>query len=400
MRMSADILLQALTIHPDYLLRSTILDLMRKDWIEPTPDHRIHTALGLLRDGQYEMALDEVDDMHASDVPVPPYLHEILIYAFANLGFLDEAMTLLHRRTSQDPTPRDDLLYFLLDACAAAYHHPTTTHLWRLAADKVTPSDGTLLNVMNTAARHADPPLALEALRRLTDRRVQMSFHHFEPVVEAHAGAGDIEGAFRMLCVMDSAGVRPGRGATRCLFSILRDRPELVPSCVEMLDKLRGDYKVPIAAVNVLLEALVYADDLPSAESVLSKIPAITPDPPNLTPYLPFLTTPTPPPEICATAISLFPDTTGLPAPDLARLAAYMAPHSLDAALAYLRCVDAAHDGEEDAWEVYSDSVRAVALEMVRQKDDRAWEFLPELGRRNPGVAGEVRELGSAGELE
>lgn len=390
---------QVLAIHPNHIFRTMLLHHMRKDWIETTPEHRIHTVLGLLRDGQYEMALDEVDDMLARGISVPAYLHEVLIFAFANLGFIDEAMAHLNHRMQQDPPPRDDIFYFLLDTCAAAQHYTSTAHLWRAAGPKITPSDGTLLNILNTAARHADPPLALEALRRLSDRKVQMSFHHFEPVVEAYALAGDLEGAFRMLCVMDGAGVRPRRDATREVFSALRKRPGDIASCVAILERLRETYRVPVAAVNVLLEAAVEADDVPTAVDILDRMESLTPDPPTQTTLLPFLSLPIPPLPICAKAITLFPHSLNLPPADLARLATYLAPHDVDAALAYLRRVDAVYEGEADAWEVHTEAVRTVTLELLREEDERAWELLMEAARRTPAVAEEVRELVSTGEL-
>ena len=393
-------LFQALAVHPDYLLRARVLSLMRRDWIEVTPENREHTVLGLLRDGQYEMALDEVEDMLESEIPVPPYLHEILIFALANLGFLPEALTHLSHRTAQHPPPRDDILYFLLDTCAAAQHHATTAHLGRAAAHRLTPSDGTLLNVLNTAARHADPPLALEALRRLSDRRVQMAAHHFEPVVEAYAGAGDLRGALRMLCVMNGAGIRPRRDATRAVFFALRERPTEIVSCVDILGQLGEQYRVPVAAVNVLVEAAVEVGDVATAEDVLSKMGTFTPEEPTQTTFLPFLTLPDPPLPLAINAITLFPHALTLPAVDLARLATALAPHDAGAALAYLRRLDAAHEGGEDAWRVYSAAVRAVAVELARREDEDTWEFLKEVARRCPTVAEEVRELGSNGQLE
>ncbi|SPN99681.1 uncharacterized protein DNG_02532 [Cephalotrichum gorgonifer] len=393
--------LAALAIHPDCLLRSTILDMMRKDWVKSTPEHRIHTALGLLRDGQYEMTLDELDDMHRDGVPVPPYLHEIFIFALARLGFFDEALASLRYRTAQDPPVAQDVLHFLLDTCSAAYHYTTTKHLWRSVTEDpaaAAPSDGILVNVLNTAARHADPSLALEALRHLTDRRVQLSFHHFEPVVEAYAGAGDPEGALRILCVMDSAGIRPGRDATRSLSSFLLSNPSRIPSCIAALEELGQNYKVPIAAPNAILEALVRSGDVPAAEALLARIETLTPNPPTVATFLPFLLAPDPPISACVSA-SRF-RTLSLPAPDLARLAAHLAPHSLDAALRYLRRLDAAHRGPPDAWVAYPDAVRAVAVGLMRGRDERTWEFLAEMGRRNEPLAADVREMGRAGEIE
>lgn len=372
---------------------------MRKDWIDTTPEHRIHTALGLLRDGQYEMAVEEVESMMADGLAVPPYIHEILIFALANLGFIDEAITYLNHRTQQDPPPRDDIYYFLLDACAAAQHYTSTTHLWRTVGAKITPSDGTLLNILNTAARYADLPLALEVLQRLSDRKVQMSFHHFEPVVEAYAGAGDLEGAFRMVCVMEAAGVRPTRGATRGLFSALKERPGEITSCVEILEKLQETYRVPVAAVNVLIEAAVETDNVSTAEVILDGMESLTPEQPTYTTLLPFFTLPYPPLPVCIKAVTLFPRSLNLPPDVLARLASRLVPYDVEAALGYLRCLDLTYKGEDDAWVAYADTVHKVTVEIVKGKDERALEFLREVARRNPAVAENVRQMMSSREL-
>ncbi|PKS09125.1 hypothetical protein jhhlp_003739 [Lomentospora prolificans] len=399
--------LAALAVHPDYLLRATILDAMRKDWVEFTPDHRIHVVLGMLRDGQYEMAFDELEELVAEEVPVSYWFYEVFVYAFGKLGFLEEAMRALEYREQQADAPAisPNLLYYLLDACSAAYHHHGTTHFWKVAVKEngIVPSDGTLLNVINTAARHTDPELALEALRVTTDRRVQLSFQHFEPIIEAYAGVGDLAGAFRILCVMDRAGIRPGRDATRCLFDALRNTPDQVDACVDILKSLGKSYRVPIAAFNVLVEVLCSSGDIASAEALYNDLPSITTDPPTVTTFHPFLTSAEPSIEICMTAIESFPNLT-LPPPDLSKLTLHLARTSLDAALAYLRRIDAVYkpprshparaNTKPDAWILYADAVRAVAVEMFRHRDPRTWEFFSEMGRRNPALAAELRELG------
>lgn len=394
---------------------------MRKDWVEFTPDHRANTVLGLLRDGQYEIAFDELEDIVTEGISVPYWLYEVFVFAFGKLGFLDEAMLALEYRSQQKDAPAIslDLLYYLLDACSTAYHYRGTKHFWQVATKEngIVPSDGMVLNIMNTAARHADPELALEALRVTADRRVNLSFQHFEPIIEAYMGVQNLEGALRILCVMDSAGVRPGRDATRSLFDVLKHSPEKVDECTHILRNLGESYRVPIAAFNVLVEALCFSDNLPAAEALYETLPSLTTDPPTVTTFHPFLVSPDPPISICTEAIQLFPNLT-LPPPNLAHLTLHLARPSLDSALAYLRRIDAVYKSPNsrpdrsharrrtDAWVLYADAVRAVALEMLRHRDSRTWEFLSEMSRRNPELAAEVRELGRgvgeavAGEVE
>lgn len=129
------------------------------------------------------------------------------------------------------------------------------------------PADGTCTAVLNTAARHADPNLATSAIGLLSKRSTVLGLHHYEALLEAYVGVEDIKTSFRILNIMTKAGLTPDANSTRSLYLYLTTSSS-ARDAWESLKSLKGDgYTIPIAAVNVVLEAIIFTKNLPhSAE--------------------------------------------------------------------------------------------------------------------------------------
>lgn len=262
LRIVADLGQQLLAIHPDYLTRNTILQKMREEAIELKDEGKCSVALGLLRDGQNEMALDYRDRMRREGTDIPGWVSESFIYILVMRGFLDEALGVFHEvldeaRNKSASLPRV-LWCYLLDECSRSLHYEGTRFIWEemVEQQQINPSDGTVLNVLNTAARHGDSALATAAIELLSGRQVKLGLHHYEPLLESYVQVGDVENAFRVLCIMTDIGFQLGRSSTRSVFQMLKRSPELADEAVRVLGDLSKDHDVPVAAINVLLEAL------------------------------------------------------------------------------------------------------------------------------------------------
>lgn len=119
----ADLTLQALAIHPDYLLRTEVLREMKDRWFSLTSDGWHNWIVGLLRDRQYEVALDKLEEMRREGMRVQPWLYDIVIYLFCEAEELDEALKILQFRVDHgelDISP--NIWYHVLDACSSKYH--------------------------------------------------------------------------------------------------------------------------------------------------------------------------------------------------------------------------------------------------------------------------------------
>jgi hypothetical protein len=232
---------------------------MKSLWISLDDSMKQAVALGLLRDGQYELAADKMENMIQDGLDIPPWLWDIFIYKYGQLGFLDEAVALAEKRVG---LARDlakiplNSWYFLLDECSKGMHYEGTKFIWDRLVEPgvIDPPDGILLNVLNTASRVCDATLATQAIRHLSERGAKLGLHHYEALVDSYALAEDIENALQVLCIMAKARIQPEEASTRTLLLCLKDSANLTTRATELLFRLREEYEIPIAALNVVLE--------------------------------------------------------------------------------------------------------------------------------------------------
>ncbi|PTB63969.1 hypothetical protein BBK36DRAFT_1171417 [Trichoderma citrinoviride] len=254
--------LRALMNHPDYAMRMEILHIMQEYWFTIDTPVKQTVVVGLLRDEQYELAYARLTEMVEQGAKLDAWVYDIFILVFGRHGFLDEMLQLLYRRKnmggggSTDPVVIS-LSYYALDVCSQAYHHAGTLFGWLSVVQNhlVQPSDGIIENVLGTAARNADARLASEALA-MASERIRAQTHHYEAVVEAFVGSGDLTAAIRTFGIMEDSGLRVGRSQTRRLHALLRSRPELLDGAEAAVREAAGARPVPHAAAAAVIEAL------------------------------------------------------------------------------------------------------------------------------------------------
>ncbi|KAL6861111.1 hypothetical protein J3F83DRAFT_747440 [Trichoderma novae-zelandiae] len=252
--------LRALMNHPDYAMRMEMLGIMQEYWFTIDTPVKQTVVVGLLRDEQYELAYARLTEMIEQGAKVDTWVYDIFVLVFGRLGFLDEMLQLLYRRKNigggTDPVVIS-LSYYALDVCSQAYHHAGTLFGWLSVVQNqlVQPSDGIIENVLGTAARNADARLATEALA-MASERIRAQTHHYEAVVEAFAGSGDLTAAVRTLCIMQDSGLRIGHSQTRRLDAILRSRPELLEGAEAAVREAARARAVPRAAAAAIIEAM------------------------------------------------------------------------------------------------------------------------------------------------
>ncbi|KAJ0321954.1 hypothetical protein COL5a_008932 [Colletotrichum fioriniae] len=237
-----------------------ILAAMKQSWTEVDVPGQAHVALGLLRDGQIELAFDAIENLIHKQVPIASWVFDIFIFSLAHRGFIDEAIKLAHSKVHSSDSETDVALWYsLLDNCSDAYHYEGTRYVWgrMLEKDKEQLSDGVLLNIINTAARQNDYQLATGAARLVTQRGGKLVAHHYEALIECYGGVGDIVSALRVLCIMFKAISVAPYASTRPIYQRIKKEPESIDPALNTLTELVRSYKVPIAALNVIIEAAV-----------------------------------------------------------------------------------------------------------------------------------------------
>ncbi|KAK8052161.1 hypothetical protein PG993_003546 [Apiospora rasikravindrae] len=277
--------LEVLAVHPDYVLRTKVLRAMKQAWIEPTFQGLVAITVGLLRDGQYEMALERLEKLNAGDMAVPPWLYDIFIYTFTGMGMHAEALMILQRRLRDpDSGVTENVWYALLEAFSRDSYYDGVSYVWerKVAPGTLAPSDGTVLDVLNTASRNGDASLVAEALELLSKRGKKLELHHFEPLLDVHARGHDLKKAFLTLGLMVKAGLQPDSSSTREIYAVLRDSAEKTDEALEMLLEIGINDQIPMAAFNVVLEAKLHHQGFKSGLDTYRSIRRICASPPNL----------------------------------------------------------------------------------------------------------------------
>ncbi|KAH0565350.1 hypothetical protein GP486_001251 [Trichoglossum hirsutum] len=278
--------LQALSVHPDYILRNSVLDEMHQRWYNLRRQGWHDIICGLIRERQYELALDKLEHLQREGIKVKPWLYDQLTYALCEAEEFDEALKIMKFRVMrEDPWISGNSWYCLLDAASRCYHYDSTRYAWkkRVETNFINPSDGICINVLNTAARHGDFVLATDVFRVLGNRLVRFEIHHYEALLEAYARGGDIRSALTVLCVMADAGIEPSDASTRAIYRSLCKQPDGHKRAFEILHLLRRDGRsTPIAAINCVLEAPASLGDITQALEYYKQLRDLRPDGPNI----------------------------------------------------------------------------------------------------------------------
>ncbi|KAK4193715.1 hypothetical protein QBC35DRAFT_371424, partial [Podospora australis] len=258
--------LKTLAVHPDYLTRNSVLRKMELQGVELTVNDRVNVALGLLREEQNELALDwlegMMDDKKEKIIKVWDWVLDIFQFVLAKRGFVPEAfqiMVVVKKSSSKMKGVDGVSLHiwsFMLEECSRELDLVGTKFIWDRVVQSalIAPSDGVIMNVLNTASRHGESTLATQALQQLVSRGIKLSAVHYEALLDCYTQVEDLERAFEVLCIMSGAGIQPDQAATRSIYMLLHRRPELAVKTVDILIQLKRRHEIPFAALNVLLE--------------------------------------------------------------------------------------------------------------------------------------------------
>jgi len=96
---------------------------MKERWFGLSPEGWHNLVIGLLRDRQYEVAMDKLEQMRSDQIQIQPWLYDIFTYQLCEAGELDEAFQMLsyrfeHGRQNISPS----LWFYLLDKFTSEYH--------------------------------------------------------------------------------------------------------------------------------------------------------------------------------------------------------------------------------------------------------------------------------------
>lgn len=242
---------------------------MKGRWIEINPRGHIYIAIGLLRDEQFELALEKLEETIQRGIPVDPWVYDIFVYVFGKAEFFDDALRIVRYRADKDLPISVNVWYYLLDVCSKGQHHEATTYVWNRTVPQgiVNPADGVALNILNMAAVYGDTVLAVEVIQFLAERGTRLSRPHFEALADAFSMVGNMERAVEVYCIMYGAGAEVDQASVGTLCQAMTNEPDLVDKAVEAMSTAVQKYKVPIGVYNAVLKAMVNSTALPADDA-------------------------------------------------------------------------------------------------------------------------------------
>lgn len=260
-----------MAVHPDYLLRNDMIREMKERWLELMPKGHRYIAIGLLRDEQYELALEKLEEMTSQGVEIEPWVFDIFIYVFGRLELLDDALRIARYGVNQGVEFPVNIWYFLLDVCSKAQHYEGAMYAWNRTVTQgiVNPSDGVCLNILNMAAVFGDTQLATQVIQYLSERGTRLARPHYEALADAYCMQGNIARAIEVFCIMYGAGAEVSQPSLGTLGPVLAKEPSLIDKAVEVLTELKARYKLPIAIYNTVLNEMVKSSALPADDAFL-----------------------------------------------------------------------------------------------------------------------------------
>ena len=273
---------QALSIHPDYLLRGKIQEEMEKLWLSPTQDS-VYLLAGLIRERQFEKALECLANMRQGGKYAPSWLYEMMIHALCEVGELDEVLHLVTiRLDSNEPDISPGIWFQLLDTASASLHYPLTRLAFQSQVQTayLNPPVGVCTNVLHTAARYGDIDLATSVFQILAKRSGNpIKLQHYEALLETYVAIHDYSSALSLLSTMAFANQPVSAQATRPIFSCLCLKPFYATKAGQVLEEFRLEERpIPIEALNVVLESKMYHGDVSEAIELYKSMSALLPD--------------------------------------------------------------------------------------------------------------------------
>jgi pentatricopeptide repeat protein len=278
----AECVLEALAVHPDYLLRTDVLRYMKERWFNLSDRGHNFVVAGLLRDRAFEQALEKLEDMVRQRIKVEVWLWDKTIWMLLEFGEVEEAFYVLSLRQGLGgPAAKLSKVMWLqlLDTAAKkhlvslppaasprrrnntdVYKSDATAMIWntQVTPGYLKPPTGTCLHVLSGAARDGNVKLATDVFRVLTERDTILTSHHYEALIECYLSAGDLPTSLSVILIMQNSGLRVSPDALHPLYTYLSkdaSRPMEAFKRLQTLSSTSKKEKIPLVLVNTCIQA-------------------------------------------------------------------------------------------------------------------------------------------------
>jgi len=403
--------LRVLSVHPDYILRESILHFMQQRWYNLSASGRHDLTAALFKEGQLELALTELERLRREGLSVPAWLFDMAIYTLLEFEEIEEALHLVHTRVKEGEMDiSNSVWYHLLDIGSHTRHHAATAYVWKaqVIPGYINPASGICSNVLATACANGDTDLATDAFRVLGQRSTLFTADHYENLLTTYLTASppDLRAALSVMTIMAGAYVAPTARTAMPLKDYLTRYPSEIESALEILTALRKQRRIiPVVAVNAILEADIIGGDFGAALLVYKRMHMYEEDPTKDVPHKVLANV-----ETFNALLKGARDTT----PVATQTALFLASESvalgirpnsvtydrlilvcikgerLDLAWQYLEEMDGL------GWTLRPGTASLLGSTLAKQGDERAWDVLQRVQMLGPKYAGVGKQIGEA----
>ena len=85
-----------LSVHPDYVFRNQIIHEMDQKWLDISQSGRQDIVVGLMRERQYELAMEKLEFMEMEHMKVDEWIYDVLTYMLCEHEEFDYALRIMH----------------------------------------------------------------------------------------------------------------------------------------------------------------------------------------------------------------------------------------------------------------------------------------------------------------
>ncbi|RDW90434.1 pentatricopeptide repeat protein [Aspergillus mulundensis] len=197
--------LLALAVHPDFILRQDVLRMLRSRWITLSEDDWHHVVAGLIREHQFELALDHLAHMGRKHIVVKDWLHSLLVYNLLEFNEFDLVRELMEARLNQGHGMKTEFWNNVLHAASRARHHGLTSFIWWKIVELKNSHPERIVceRVLEVAARNKDTRLqaAVEAILRHNGAKPR--YKDYLGLTRGHLEDGDLFAALDVCIGID-----------------------------------------------------------------------------------------------------------------------------------------------------------------------------------------------------
>ncbi|KAL3458255.1 hypothetical protein BJX64DRAFT_227729 [Aspergillus heterothallicus] len=200
--------LQALAVHPDYTLRQDVLRAMRDRWLPLSTDGWHHVVASLIREHQFELALDQIAHMERKDIVVKDWLYSLLIYYLCEYQEFDHILELIRTRLERGYSISPVLWMHILNLATDAGHLSTLRFIWtqvvELGSLELEPQ--LCKRIFGVATEAGDTQLGWLIVLFLRHHGVPLEAAHYEQLSQMHILSDDLYSSLKEMCAMVGAG--------------------------------------------------------------------------------------------------------------------------------------------------------------------------------------------------